>query len=138
MLRRLFLFALGAIISILFLSLGPENRLKETFYAYIDYFDIDKRVISHLKSDSTNFTNKAECQLVYYDIGKSDLLSVLENGEVDFDLSDQDAEPCQYFMVLGLVNDNNVAVNFELCYYNNKSVKVIGFTVNGDKEVCDF
>ena len=133
MLRRLFLFALGAIISILFLSLGPENRLKETFYAYIDYFDIDKRVISHLKSDSTNFTNKAECQLVYYDIGKSDLLSVLEKGEVDFDLSDQDAEPCQYFMILGLVNDNNVAVNFELCYYNNKSVKVIGFTVNGDK-----
>ncbi len=138
MLRRLFLFALGAIISILFLSLGPENRLKETFYAYIDYFDIDKRVISHLKSDSTNFTNKAECQLIYYDIRKSDLLSVLEKGEVDFDLSDQDAEPCQYFMILGLVNDNNVAVNFELCYYNNKSVKVIGFTVNGDKEVCDF
>ncbi len=138
MLRRLFLFAFGAIISILFLSIGPENRLKETFYAYIDYFDMDKRVISHLKNDSTNFTNKAECQLVYYDIKKSDLLSVLDKGEVDFDLSDQDAEPCQYFMVLGFVNDNNVAVNFELCYYNSKSVKVIGFTVNGDQEVCDF
>ena len=36
--------------------MGPENRLKKTFYAYIDYFDMDKRVITHLENDSTIFT----------------------------------------------------------------------------------
>lgn len=138
MVKRLLLFFLGAIISIFFLSFGPENRLKDTFYSYIDYFNIDKRVISHLKNDSTNFTNKAECQLIYYDIKKAELLSVLDEGEVDFDLSEQDAEPCQYFMILGVVNNNNVSVYFELCYYNSKSVRVMGFSVDGDKEVCNF
>lgn len=136
--RRFLLFGFGAVISIFLLSLGPENRLKDTFYAYVDYFNMDKRVITHLINDSTNFTNKAECQLVYYDIKKQELLSVLDEGDVDFDLSEQDSEPCQYFMVLGVVNDYDISVYFELCYYDSKSVRVMGFDVNNEKEVCDF
>ena len=99
MFRRFLLFGFGVLISIFFLSLGPENRLKDTFYAYIDYFDMDKRVISHLYNDNTSFTVKAECQLVYYNMTKEVLLSVLDNGEVNFDLSDEDGEPCQYFVI---------------------------------------
>ena len=55
MLRRFLFFGFGVIISIFFLSMGPTNRLKETFYAYLDYFDMDKRVITHLVNDSTIF-----------------------------------------------------------------------------------
>ena len=80
--RRLLFFGFGALISIFFLSMGPENRLKNTFYAYMDYFDMDKRVITHLVNDSTTFTTKAECQLVYYNMTKEALLSVLDDGEV--------------------------------------------------------
>ncbi len=138
MIRRLLLFGFGVLVSIFFLSMGPENRLKNTFYAYIDYFDMDKRVISHLINDSTDFSAIAECQLVYYNISKEDLLSVLDEGEVNFDLSNEDGEPCQYFILEGLVIDNELSVEFELCYYNNKSVKVISFTANNEKEVCDF
>ena len=43
MLRRLIFFGFGVFISIMFLSMGPENRLKNTFYAYIDYFNINKK-----------------------------------------------------------------------------------------------
>ena len=136
--RRLFLFGFGALISLFFLSLGPQNRLKDTFYAYVDYFDINKRVISHLTNDSTTFTIKAECQLVYYNMTKEALLSVLDNGEVNFDLSDEDGEPCQYFVIENTVNGNELLVEFELCYYNNKSVKVVSFTSNHEKEICDF
>ena len=136
--KRIFLFSFGAFISIIFLSMGPENRLKTTFYAYLDYFDMDKRVITHLINDSTNFSVKAECQLVYYGISKKDLLTVLDNGVVDFDISNPDGEPCQNYLIRNTINDLQLLVDFELCYYNNKSVKVIGFTVNGDKEVCDF
>ena len=35
-------------------------------------------------------------------------------------------------------NGNDLAVKFELCYYNNKSVKVMTFTSNQEKEVCNF
>ena len=136
--RRILLFGFGAIISIFFLSLGPENKLKDTFYAYIDYFDIDKRVIFHLINDTTTFTSQAECQLVYYNIEKEELLEVLKGGEVNFDLSDEDGDPCQYFVVENVVQGNDLSVNFELCYYKNKSVKVMSFKVNNEQEVCDF
>ena len=136
--RRLLFFGFGALISIFFLSLGPENRLKETFFAYIDYFDMDKRVITHLVNDSTSFTTMAECQLVYYNLTKDDLLTVLNKGEVNFDLSDKDGEPCQYYVVENTINGNNLSVKFELCYYNNKSVRVMTFTANKEEEVCNF
>lgn len=136
--RRFLLFGFGAFISIIFLSLGPENRLKDTFYAYIDYFDMNKRVVSHLINDSTTFTIRAECQLVYYDMTKETLLSVLDDGQVNFDLSDEDGEPCQYFFIENTVNGNSILVEFELCYYNNKSVKVLDFIFNNEKGICDY
>ena len=136
--RRLLFFGFGALISIFFLSMGPENRLKKTFYAYLDYFDMDKRVITHLVNDSTTFTTKAECQLVYYNTSKSDLLLVLNDGEVNFDLSNPDGEPCQQYIVENTINGTELSVEFELCYYNNKSVEVLSFTANKEKEVCDF
>ena len=147
--RRLLFFGFGALISISFLSMGPVNRLKKTFYAYLDYFDMNQRVISHLYPNTTDdegnlllidpeFSTQAECQLVYYNLTKKDLLSVLEDGEVNFELSDEDGEPCQYFVIENLVNGNALSVTFELCYYNDKSVKVMTFTSNKEDEVCDF
>ena len=145
--RRLLFFGFGSIISVFFLSMGPENRLKNTFYDYIDYFDMNKRVISHLYPNTTDdegnlllikpeFSTLAECQLLYYNFTKEDLLSVLEDGEVNFELSDEDGEPCQYFVIENLVKGNALSVTFELCYYNDKSVKVMKFTSNKEKEAC--
>ena len=136
--RRLLFFGFGALISIFLLSMGPENRLKDTFYAYIDYFDMDQRVITHLVNDSTTFTTMAECQLVYYNLSKEDILTVLDEGEVNFDLSDKDGDPCQYYVIDNRINGDDIAVKFELCYYNNKNVKVMTFTLNQEKEVCNF
>ena len=147
--RRLLLFGFGALISIFFLSMGPENRLKDTFYAYMDYFDMDKRVITQLYPNTTDtdgnviaivtdFTTQAECQLVYYNITKDDVLTVLEDGEVNFDVSEEDGDPCQYYVIENLVKGFELAVTFELCYYDDKSVKVMGFKANNEEEVCSF
>jgi hypothetical protein len=147
--RRLLFFGFGALISIFFLSMGPENRLKDTFYAYMNYFDMDKRVITHLYPNTTDtdgniieietdFTTLAECQLVYYNMTKEDVLTVLEDGEVNFDLSDEGGEPCQYYVIENIVKGLDLAVTFELCYHNDKSVKVVTFKVNNEEEVCNF
>ncbi len=147
--RRLLFFGFGALISIFFLSMGPENRLKDTFYAYMDYFDMDKRVIIHLYPNTTDtdgnviaiatdFTTQAECQLVYYNMEKEDVLTVLEDGEVNFDLSEEDGEPCQYYVIENSVKGFDLAVTFELCYYDDKSVKVMSFKANNEEEVCNF
>ena len=135
--RRFLFFGIGALISIIFLSLGPENRLKITFYDYIDYFSLDKRVIYHLENDSTTFSTKAECQLVYYSLSKEDLLEVLEDGEVNFEKSQTEKRPCQYYVVENMINEMELSVTFEFCDKAN-TVKVMGFTDKTEKEVCDF
>ena len=135
--RRFLFFGIGALISIIFLSLGPENRMKKTFYAYIDYFSLDKRVIYHLENDSTTFSTKAECQLVYYSLSKDDLLEVLEGGEVNFEKSQTEKMPCQYYVVENIINEMELSVTFEFCDKAN-TVKVMGFSDNTEKEVCDF
>ena len=137
MLRRLSFFGFGVLISIFFLSMGPENRLKNTFYAYIDYFNMDKRVISHLVNDKTLFTDESECQLSYFDISKDEWLGVLNDGNVNFDLSDQNSEPCQYFVIENTLRGDKVTVEFELCYYNDKSVRVMKFYFNNELKICD-
>ena len=135
--RRFLFFGIGALISIIFLSLGPENRLKITFYDYIDYFSLDKRVIYHLENDSTTFSTKAECQLVYYSLSKEELLEVLEDGEVNFEKSQTEKKPCQYYVVENMINEMELSVTFEFCDKVN-TVKVMSFTAKMEEEVCDF
>ena len=136
MLRRIILFGFGALISIFFLSLGPENRLKKTFYAYVDYFNVDKRVIYHLNSDETFFSSKSECQLIYYNLDKIELLSVLDGGEVNFSKSDKDRKPCQLYFVENMINNNSAEVLFEYCSVDNK-VTVKSFIINQEEGVCE-
>ena len=136
MLRRIILFGFGALISVFFLSLGPENRLKKTFYAYVDYFNVDKRVIYHLNSDETFFSTKSECQLVYYNLDKNELLSVLDGGEVNFSKSDKDRKPCQLYFVENMINNNSAEVLFEYCSVDNK-VTVKSFIINQEEGVCE-
>ena len=135
--RRFLFFGLGALISIIFLSLGPENRMKKTFYAYIDYFSLDKRVIYHLENDSTTFSTKAECQLVYYSLSKENLLEVLEGGEVNFEKSQTEKKPCQYYVVENTINEMELSVTFEFCDKAN-TVKLMSFTAKTEEEVCNF
>lgn len=133
--RRLILFGFGALISIFFLSLGPENRLKTTFYAYVDYFSLDKRVINHLYSDSTSFSLKSECQLVYFDLTKSKLLTVLDGGEVNFSKSEKNREPCQLYLIENKIEDKDFEVLFEYCY-TEQSVSVLNINVLDEDSVC--
>ena len=135
--RRFLFFGIGALISIIFLSLGPENRLKITFYDYIDYFSLDKRVIYHLENDSTTFSTKAEFQLVYYSLSKEDLLEVLEGGEVNFEKSQTKKKPCQYYVVENTINEMELSVTFEFCD-KGITVKVMSFTAKTEEEVCNF
>jgi hypothetical protein len=133
--RRLILFGFGALISIFFLSLGPENRLKTTFYAYVDYFSLDKRVINHLYSDSTLFSLKSECQLVYFDITKPKLLTVLDGGEVNFSKSEKNKKPCQLYLIENKIDNKDFEVLFEYCYVN-QSVNVVNINILDEVSVC--
>ena len=79
--------------------MGPENRLKNTFYAYLDYFNLDKRVIYHLSKEDPFFSTKSECQIVYYNLDKSKILSVLDGGEVNFSKSNKNKIHVLYMLL---------------------------------------
>ena len=66
------------------------------------------------------------------------ILSCSSYSEVNFDLSNPDGEPCQQYIIENTINGTELAVEVELCYYNNKSVEVLSFIANKEKEVCDF
>tara|TARA_B100000900_G_scaffold244915_1_gene208265 strand:+ start:1841 stop:2251 length:411 start_codon:yes stop_codon:yes gene_type:complete len=136
MIRRIILFGFGALVSIFFLSLGPENRLKTTFYAYIDYFDIDKRVIYHLKKDGVLFSDKAECQILYFEINKLNILKVLDGGKVNFSKSDKKKKPCQLYLIENQMNDNFYEVLFEFCP-ESKKVSVLDVMLNSEEYNCN-
>ena len=135
MIRRIYYFSIGAFISIIFLSIGPENRLKDTFYAYLDYFNINKRVISHLINDDIQFSHISECQLVYYNIEKDHVLKVLSNGKVNFKKSDKIKNPCQYYVVEKKIESDFFSVKFKFCDSNN-SVVIESFIVNSEDIQC--
>ena len=136
MFKRLVLFGFGVMISIFFLSLGPENRMKKTFYAYVDYFSVNKRVITHLYSDNTIFTNISECQLVYFGLSKESILSVLEGGAVNFSKSDKKKSPCQLFLIENIIKSKDYEVLFKYCDVKEE-VSVISINIKGQPSVCD-
>ena len=104
MFRRFKFFATGALISILLLSMGPENRLQDTFYAYVDYFNPEKRVVSQLSlSDSI---------VVLPEISEEDLNNILKGAWVNNVLSDKDSYP-QKFVLDNLVDGENVRLTVQ-------------------------
>ena len=137
MLRRLIFFGFGVFISIMFLSMGPENRLKNTFYAYIDYFNINKRVISHLISDSTIISDKVNCKMLEYNLSKDDMLSVLNNGKVNFDKSQTIKSPCQIFYIENQESLKNYEVIFEFCDIKDRVTVIDLNLLNEENIVCE-
>lgn len=113
MLRRLKFFAAGALISILFLSIiGEENRLTETLYAYIDYFNPEKRVISQLSiSDSI---------VIIPEISEEVLQNIYDGAWVNNDLSDKDSYP-QKFVLDNFIEGENVRLMVQ--FYDREEKK---------------
>ena len=136
MLRRLVFFGFGVFISIMFLSMGPENRLKNTFYAYVDYFNINKRVINHLISDSTIISDKVNCKMLEYNLSKDDMLSVLNNGKVNFDKSQTIKSPCQIFYIENQESLKNYEVIFEFCDIKDRVTVIDLNLLNEENIVC--
>ena len=134
--RRFSLFFFGSFLGIFLLSFGPDNRLKQHFLAYVDYFDMNKRVIYHLKNSKTLFSNQVECQLTYHNLGKDQIMNLLNDGKVDFKRSIKKPNPCQLFFVKNRLKDDDLTVAFELCQIVEKTTTVLYFQINNDSITC--
>ena len=114
MLRRLKFFGAGALISIIFLSLGPENRLKSTFYSYVDYFNPEKRVVGQLLlSDS----------IIYINNDSSEIANFLEGLWVNHELTNKENYP-QIFVLDNLVEE--ITSRLTVHFYHKEDHKIEG------------
>ena len=91
-------------------------------------------MIYHLKKDQPFFSTTAECQLVYFDIDKSNVLSVLDGGEVNFSKSNKEQEPCQLYLIENQIEEDFFEVMFEYCS-QTKKVTVMNISLN-NSEIC--
>ena len=113
MLRRLMFFGAGALISIIFVSLlGTENRLKSTFYSYVDYFNPEKRVVGQLLlSDS----------IIYINNDSSEIANFLEGSWVNHALTNKEGYP-QIFVLDNLVEE--ILSRLTVHFYHKEEHKV--------------
>ena len=84
--------------------------------------------------DKVNFSIKSQCQLVYYQLEKEEVLSVLDGGDVNFKLSDTKSNPKKTYTIENKLNDKKISVRFSID--NNKEVELESFWFSGDQEEC--
>ena len=126
MTRRFFIFFFGVILGVMVIRFAFPGR----FVEYAQYFDIDYRVLYHLKSDTIYISPDAQCHLDCLSLNQKDVLNVLEGGNINFEKSEQRTEPCKYYVV----EKESLSVGFDLCH---EKVTLRNFSISKDSCLCD-
>ena len=125
MARRFFIFFSGVLLGVMVIRFAFPGR----FVEYAQYFDIDYRVLYHLKSDTINISHNAQCHLDCLNLEQKDILNVFEGGTINFEKSDQRAEACKYYVV----EKESLSVGFDLC---DEKVILKNFSIEQDSCSC--
>ena len=125
MVRRFGIFLFGILLGLIFVRFAFPGRFAEMGR----YFSLDYRVIYHLNQDTIFMSAQAQCHLECLDVDQSEVLAVLDGGEVNFDKSDKSALPCKLYAV----EKEELSGLFELC---EEKVKVRNFSLGADTCNC--
>ena len=125
MVRRFGIFLFGVLLGVAFVRFAFPGRFAEMGR----YFSLDYRVLFHLQQDTIYMSSKAKCHLDCLDVDQSEVLAVLDGGEVNFDKSDKNALPCKLYTV----EKEKLSVLFELC---EEKVNVRDFSLGADTCNC--
>ena len=125
MAKRLLIFIFGVLLGVMVIRFAFPGR----FVEYAQYFDMDYRVLYHLKRDTIYISPKAQCHLDCLSLDQKDVLNVLEGGSINFEKSDQRAEPCKHYVV----EKESLSVGFDLC---DEKVTLKNFSIEQDSCSC--
>jgi hypothetical protein len=123
--RRFGIFLFGVFLGVLFVRFAFPGRFTE----YLQYFDLDYRVIYHLDQDTIYISSAAQCHLECLEKEQQDILQVLKNGQVNFDESQTKTSPCKTYTI----ENNDLSAVFELC---DEKVKLQKFTLGDSTCSC--
>jgi hypothetical protein len=122
--RRFGIFLVGVLLGVLFVRFAFPGRFTE----YLQYFDLDYRVIYHLDQDTIYISSAAQCHLECLHKDQQDVLQVLKDGEVNFGESQTKTFPCKTYTI----ENKELSAVFELC---DEKVKLQKFTLQDNS--CD-
>ena len=122
--RRFGIFLVGVLLGVLLVRFAFPGRFTE----YLQYFDLDYRVIYHLDQDTIYISSAAQCHLECLQKDQQDVLQVLKNGEVNFGKSQTKTSPCKTYTI----ENEDLSAVFELC---DEKVKLQKFTLQDNS--CD-
>ena len=125
MARRFFIFLFGVLLGVMVIRFAFPGR----FVEYAQYFNMDYRVLYHLKSDTIYISPNAKCHLGCLSLDQKDVLHVLEGGKINFAKSDQRTEACKYYVV----EKESLSVGFDLC---DEKVTLKNFNIEQDSCSC--
>ena len=125
MVRRFSIFLFGILLGIAFVRFAFPGRFAEMGR----YFSLDYRVIYHLQKDTIYISPQAKCHLECLNIDQSEVLAVLDGGEVNFEKSEKNTLPCKLYTV----QKEELSVLFELC---EEKVKMRDFRLGADTCNC--
>tara|TARA_Y100000813_G_scaffold49951_1_gene34912 strand:+ start:18490 stop:18870 length:381 start_codon:yes stop_codon:yes gene_type:complete len=126
MARRFSIFFFGVLIGVMVIRFAFPGR----FVEYTQYFDMNYRVLYHLKSDTIYLSSGAQCYLDCYNISKDEVFDVLDGGKINFEKSDQRSNPCKFY----IVEKDGLNVGFDIC---DKKVTLRKISLNQDSCICD-
>tara|TARA_Y100001978_G_scaffold184298_1_gene182540 strand:+ start:15533 stop:15913 length:381 start_codon:yes stop_codon:yes gene_type:complete len=126
MARRFSIFFFGVLIGVMVIRFAFPGR----FVEYTQYFDMNYRVLYHLKSDTIYLSSSAQCYLDCYNLSKDEVLDVLDGGKINFEKSDQRSNPCKFY----IVEKEGLNVGFDIC---DKKVTLRNFFLYQDSCICD-
>lgn len=118
MTRRFIIFLIGVFIGVLFIRFVFPGRFSE----YMQYFDLDYRVVYHLDQDTIYISANAQCHLQCLSKTQEEVLEIFQDGKVNFDLSDTKSECKKY-----VLENKDLSAEFELC---GDKVKLQHFNFN--------
>jgi len=125
MIRRFTIFFFGILLGVAFVRFAFPGRFSEMG----SYFSLNYRVMYHLQQDTIYMSPQAQCHLECLNLGQSEVLSVFDGGEVNFDKSEKNAIPCKLYTL----EKDELTVLFELC---EEKVIVHDFSLGTDTCNC--
>jgi hypothetical protein len=122
LLKRFGLFFIGLSMGLVFLTFFYKNKTRGTDagFCYLP----NCRVLKNIRSKPVTNSDPVNQLLQNKELDSVDLRNFLYQGDVDFDKSDTESEPCKTYVIEGLVGKRKAVAYIKNCEDNAVIEKV--------------
>ena len=113
LLKRFGLFFIGLSMGLVFLTFFYKNKTRgtEAGFCYLP----NCRVLKNIRSKPVTYSDRVNQLLENKKLDSVDIRYFLYQGDVDFDKSDTESEPCKTYLIEGLVGEKKAVAQIKNC-----------------------